>query len=117
MQAAFELFGSIKHVQLHDGPAHAPKTTGPLILNYNYAIVIYRDKSSAVAACGAMNGVLVTLDKRVRAETLEVSFASGQASPESDDSDEELDETDKSLAQPDGPESDDMDLDGSDGDY
>ena len=44
-------------------------------------------------------------------------FASGQASPESDDSDEELDETDKSLAQPDGPESDDMDLDGSDGDY
>ena len=64
-----------------------------------------------------MNGALVTLDKRVRAETLEVSFASGQASPESDDSDEELDETDKSLAQPDGPKSDDMDLDGSDGDY
>ena len=53
----------------------------------------------------------------MRAETLEVSFASGQASPESDDTDEELDETDKSLAQPDGPESDDMDLDGSDGDY
>ena len=109
VQAAFELFGSIKHVQLHDGPAHAPKTTGRLILNYNYAIVIYRDKSSAVAARGAMNGALVTLDKRVRAETLEVSFASGQASPESDDSDEELDETDKSLAQPDGPESDNMD--------
>ena len=41
VQAAFELFGSIKHVQLHDGPAHAPKTTGRLILNYNYAIVIY----------------------------------------------------------------------------
>ena len=64
-----------------------------------------------------MNGALVTLNKRVPAETLEVGFASGQAAPESDDSDEEFDETEKSLAQPDDPESDDMDLDGSDGDY
>ena len=43
-------FGFVKHVQLHIGPAHAPKTTGRLIDTYNYAIVTYRDTSSAMAA-------------------------------------------------------------------
>ena len=70
VQAAFEPFGSIKHVQMCFGPAHAPKTTGRLVLNFNYAIIIYRDKSSAAAARDAMNGTSVTFDERVRAEAL-----------------------------------------------
>ena len=43
VQAAFEPFGSIKHVQMRpgDGMANVPKTTTPFVDCYNYAIVIY----------------------------------------------------------------------------
>ena len=50
VQAAFEPFGSVKHVQMCPGPAHAPKTAGPLVDYYNYAIVTYRDQSSGGGA-------------------------------------------------------------------
>ena len=37
VRAAFEPFGVIKHVQMCPGPAHAPKTAGPLVDYYNTA--------------------------------------------------------------------------------
>ena len=105
VQAAFEPLGSIKHVQMCIGPAHAPKTAGPLVDYYNYAIVTYRDQSSAVAARGAMDDALVTFDTRVRAETLTVSFAAGEGDDESDDDEPVF------PAGPDDPESDGLDDD------
>jgi len=70
---------------MHLGPAHAPKTTGRLVTEYNYATVTFCDKSDAMAARDAMDGAVVTLDKRVRAEALSVTFASGTATDQSDD--------------------------------
>ena len=52
-----------------------------------------------------MDGALVTFDKRVRAEALTVSFASGKADLTGDESEDEFDET-VYLAGPDDPESD-----------
>ena len=46
LQAAFERFGAVKHVQICLGPAYAPKTVGRLVDYYNYTIVKYRDKCS-----------------------------------------------------------------------
>ena len=110
VQAAFEAFGPIKSVRLCDGPAHAPKTTGRLVLNFNYAIIVYRDKSSAAAARDAMNGATATFDVRVRAEALMVGFASGEAGLAGDRSDDEFCACHGSgPVRPDDPESDGTD--------
>ena len=53
----------------------------------------------------AMNGASVTFDKRVRAEALTVSFASGKTNHTGDESDDEFDDV-LGLTCPDDPESD-----------
>ena len=107
VQAAFEPFGAIKHVQICLGEKwmHPPEITVPFVDYYNYAIVTYRDKSSAVAARDAMNCASVTFDKRVRAEALTVSFASGKTDHTGDESDDEFDDA-LGLTCPNDPESD-----------
>ena len=107
VQAAFEPFGVIKHVQMCPGEKwmHPPEITVPFVDYYNYAIVTYRDKSSAVAARDAMNCASVTFDKRVRAEALTVSFASGKTDHTGDESDDEFDDA-LGPTCPDDPESD-----------
>ena len=69
VQAAFEPFGVIKHVQMCPGEKwmHPPEVTTPFVDYYNYAIVTYRDKSSAVAARDAMNGASVCRWRRAGA--------------------------------------------------
>ena len=106
VQEAFESFGALKLVQLHDGHGRCgvPMTTGRWALAYNYATVTFHDKSDAAAARQALNGASL-----LRSTALAVRFASGRAAVDNGEFEPEFDETD--LDPPDDPESDEADSD------
>ena len=89
------------------------KRRSPLFIDcYNFAIVNYRDKPSAAAARFALEGISLSFDQRLHAESLAVRYAAGCANGEQDDGCE-FDEFDHDP--PKDPESDEMDHDAHDG--